>query len=127
MMDDSDRRGPRIVVVGPCASGKSTLVTRLAARGHDAHVVAQEHSDVRELWKRTNPDVLIALDVWLDTVRERRAPDWPEAIYQRQHGRLASAYAAADLTIDTGEHDADSVVAIVEDWLHQREMGDEQQ
>lgn len=116
-MDESDRRSPRIVVVGPCASGKSTLVSRLRERGYDAHAVAQEHSAVRDLWSRKNPDALIALDVSLEEVRNRRSPDWLEAVYERQHERLAAAYAAADLTIDTAEHDADGVLAIVERWL----------
>jgi deoxyadenosine/deoxycytidine kinase len=117
MTTDPERQGPRIVVVGPCASGKSTLVSRLRGKGYDAHAVAQEHSAVRDLWKRKDPDALIALDVSLEEVRNRRSPDWLEAVYQRQHERLASAYAAADLTIDTAEHDADAVLAIVESWL----------
>ena len=116
-MSEADRAGPRIVVVGPCASGKSTLVARLKQLDFDAYAVAQEHSAVRELWKRKDPDVLIALDVSLDAVRARRSPTWLEAVYERQHERLASAYAAADLTIDTARHDADEVVTIVCDWL----------
>lgn len=116
-MDDADRPPIRIAVVGPCASGKSTLVTRLKDHGHDAFAVAQEHSAVKHLWARTNPDVLIALDVSLDVVRERRSPDWLEAVYQRQHERLAQAYAAADLVIDTNQHDADAVEAIVQAFL----------
>ena len=118
-MDEADRASPRIVVVGPCASGKSTLVSRLKDLGFEAHAVAQEHSAIRELWKRKNPDVLIALDVSLDVVRARRSPTWLEAVYERQHERLASAYAAADLTIDTDKHDADEMVAIVCNWLQQ--------
>lgn len=123
-MDEADRAGPRIVVVGPCASGKSTLVARLRDLGFEAHAIAQEHSAVRELWKRKSPDVLIALDVSLEVVRARRSPTWLEAVYERQHERLASAYAAADLMIDTAEHDADDVVAIVRQWLH--DMGSRQ-
>lgn len=124
MTTDPERQGPRIVVVGPCASGKSTLVTRLRDKGYDAHAVAQEHSAVRDLWKRKDPDALVALDVSLEEVRNRRSPDWLEAVYQRQHERLASAYAAADLTIDTAAHDADAVLAIVESWLGGHEGGD---
>lgn len=120
-MDAADRAGPRIVVVGPCASGKSTLVARLRDLGYEAHAVAQEHSAVRDLWKRKDPDVLIALDVSLDVVRARRSPGWLEAVYQRQHERLASAYTAADLIIDTAEHDAEAVVTLVRAWL--RELG----
>ncbi|HEX5503007.1 MAG TPA: hypothetical protein VFW96_10315, partial [Thermomicrobiales bacterium] len=50
------RAGPRVVVVGPCAAGKTTLVARLRARGHDAAVCAQEHSGVPYLWQLTRPD-----------------------------------------------------------------------
>ena len=123
-MDEADRAGPRIVVVGPCASGKSTLVARLRDLGFEAHAIAQEHSAVRELWKRKSPDVLIALDVSLEVVRARRSPTWLEAVYERQHERLASAYAAAVMMIDTAEHDADDVVAIVRQWL--QDMGSRQ-
>lgn len=119
-MGEPVRTGPRIVVVGPCASGKSTLVSRLKDLGFDAYAVAQEHSAVRNLWQRKDPDVLIALDVSLDVVRARRSPTWLEAVYQRQHERLASAYAAADLTIDTARHDSEAVVAMVCDWLEHR-------
>lgn len=117
MTSRGEQRSPRIAVVGPCASGKSTLVARLKANGHDAYTVAQEHSAVRTLWSRQQPDVLVALDVGLDVVRQRRSPDWLEAVYLRQYERLANAYAAADLIIDTGAHDADSVLALVEELL----------
>jgi len=53
----------RVVVVGPCASGKSSLVAALAALGYDARVCGQEHSIIRELWRHSAPDVLIALAV----------------------------------------------------------------
>lgn len=109
--------GIRLVVVGPCASGKSTLVSRLRELGIDAYAVAQEHSAVKNLWQRKNPDLLVALDVSLETVRQRRSPGWLESVYIRQHERLAHAYAAADLTIDSVAHDADAVVAIVTDYL----------
>ncbi len=121
-MDDPDRR-PIIVVVGPCASGKSTLVDRLRASGYDAHSVAQEHSAVRDLWKRRDPDVLIALDVSLEEIRSRRGPHWLESVYERQHERLASAYAAATMVIDSVEHDADAVFDLVRRYLG--EMGDD--
>ena len=120
-MDESDRSSPRIVVVGPCASGKSTLVSALQGNGYDAYAVAQEHSAVRYLWRRRNPDVLIALDVPLDVVRQRRGPGWLESVYERQHERLASAYQAADLKIDTSSLDVEGVIALVTDWLREFE------
>jgi adenylate kinase family enzyme len=49
-------------VVGPCGSGKSTLIAALEAQGYPCRHIAQEHSYVKDMWKRiTNPDVLIFL------------------------------------------------------------------
>jgi len=92
----------RVAVVGPCASGKSTLVQNLRQRGYDAYVVAQEHSAVPTLWSHQHPDLLIALQTDLKTIRQRRGPTWSSAIYKAQLQRLQDAYGSADLTIDTG-------------------------
>ena len=64
----------KIVVVGPCAAGKSTLVTALRELGYDAHVSGQEHSEIAMLWQHSQPDVLIALGgrYWRGT----RSPRW---------------------------------------------------
>jgi dephospho-CoA kinase len=92
---------PRVVVVGPCASGKTTLVRLLRERGVDAYVCSQEHSIVRDLWRRQHPDVVVALEVDLETIRARRGDDWSAAIYEEQRRRLEGARNAADLIIDT--------------------------
>lgn len=118
-MEPGRQRSRKIVVVGPCASGKSTLVAGLVAHGHNAYAVAQEHSAVRELWKRQNPEVLVALDVSLEVVRQRRSPNWLEAVYEQQHQRLAAAFAAADLVIDTAEHDAEEVLDLVQQYVRE--------
>lgn len=106
-----------IVVVGPCASGKTTLVDALKERGYDARVVAQEHSIIRDLWRKRNPDVVIALDLDLEKVRERRSPTWSSDIYEVQHQRLRDAFEAADLMIDTGMHDIDTALRMTLDLL----------
>lgn len=111
-MSDSDRTTssvPRVVVVGPCASGKSTLVTALRAHGFDASVSAQEHSAVPRLWQRSDPDVLIALEVNIEAVRKRRNASWPGWLHDVQEGRLADAQDAADLVIDTSDLGAEEV------------------
>lgn len=106
-----------IVVVGPCAAGKTTLVDALKAHGYNAYAVGQEHSIIRDLWKRRDPDVVIALDLGLDVVRQRRSPAWSEDIYVAQHERLTDAFDAADLLIDTGEHDIDEALRMSLDLL----------
>ncbi|HEX5991815.1 MAG TPA: hypothetical protein VFY70_04555 [Thermomicrobiales bacterium] len=107
----------KIVVVGPCAAGKSTLVTALRALGYDAHVSGQEHSEIATLWQHSHPDVLIALDVDISAVRDRRGGSWPEWLHDLQVRRLAAASRAADLAIDTTTLSTHAVVARVLAYL----------
>jgi hypothetical protein len=107
----SNRR--RVVVVGPCASGKTTLVGGLRSLGYQAVVCGQEHSEISSLWRRSAPDVLIALDVDLETIRRRRGQTWPAVIYERQRQRLAEAMAAADLILDVSNMSEVAVLARV--------------
>lgn len=92
---------PVIVIVGPCASGKTTLARNLNTIGYNARVSGQEHSEIRMLWQRIGADIVIALRIDLDTLRMRRGASWPESLYETQLRRLSSAYAAADLILDT--------------------------
>jgi hypothetical protein len=107
----------RIVIVGPCASGKSTLATALCQHGYDAHVCGQEHSAIADLWQRAGPDVLIALEIDLPTLRWRRGNSWPATLYAAQRRRLAPAFAVADLVLDSGLLTQDVVLARVDEWL----------
>jgi predicted ATPase len=107
----------KIVVVGPCAAGKTTLVAALIERGYNAYAVAQEHSIVRDLWNRRDPDVVVALDLDLAVLRQRRSPTWSADIYARQHERLQPAFAAAHLLIDTGIHDIEAALRMTLDLL----------
>lgn len=92
----------RVVVVGYCASGKSTLVEALKERGIDARAVAQEHSIISGLWNHSTPDRVVFLDVDLEHIRQRRHnPNWPAWIYDLQRERLSGARARADLIVDT--------------------------
>jgi deoxyadenosine/deoxycytidine kinase len=100
----------KVAVVGPCASGKTTLVRNLREHGYDAFVVAQEHSAIPALWARQHPDVLIALHADLSTIRQRRGAGWSEDIYAAQIQRLSDAYNSADLRIDTTEVPEQSAV-----------------
>ena len=107
----------KVVVVGPCASGKTTLVTALRTLGYDAHVSGQEHSEIATLWRRSQPDVLIALDIDIAAVRDRRGRAWPEWLHDLQVRRLAAASREADLTIDTTALDPQAVVDRVVAYL----------
>ena len=109
----------RVVVVGPCASGKSTLAERLSAVGFDAYVCAQEHSEIPTLWRHLGPDIVIGLDVDLATIRDRRGDDWPDTIYQQQRRRLGLAWDAAEIIIDTSTTSADETFARAVDALNQ--------
>ena len=125
-MDVPGERGPdprHVVVVGPCASGKSTLVAALRRLGYRATVCGQEHSEIPTLWRRSDPDVLVALDVDLPTLRQRRGDDWPEWLYRVQHRRLREAAAAADLRLDTSGLSQEAVLTRVTSLLRRRMRG----
>ncbi len=100
----------RVAVVGPCASGKSTLVAALRAAGYEARHPAQEHSYVPDMWQRVvDPDVLIYLDISYEALLARR-PHFGEREYlEREKARLAHAWEHADLVVDTSELTAEEV------------------
>ncbi len=109
---------PRVVVVGPCASGKSTLVAGLRRLGFEAAACGQEHSEIPTLWRHTNPDVVVALEVDLATIRERRGvTEWPDWLYDAQRRRLQQAEAVAAIHVDTTLFDADAVLEQVAAYL----------
>jgi deoxyadenosine/deoxycytidine kinase len=110
----------RIAVVGPCASGKSTLTAALRAAGYEARMPAQEHSYVADMWRRlVDPDVLIYLDISYEALLRRR-PHFGEREYlEREKARLAHAREHADLVIDTSELAAEEVRARVLESLPQ--------
>jgi deoxyadenosine/deoxycytidine kinase len=122
MGDNNAPNGPHIVIVGPCASGKSTLSARLRERGYDAAVCSQEHSEIATLWRHSQPDVLIALDIDLAAIRARRGREWPETIYRVQIERLKSARAAADVIIDATKLSAEEVLNVALNFLRSRKL-----
>lgn len=89
-------------IVGPCASGKSTLANRLNARGLNVRHIAQEHSYVPYMWEKiTQPDILVYLMVSYPLTIIRNQLDWTLAEYQEQIFRLRHAFEHADLVIET--------------------------
>jgi cytidylate kinase len=101
---------PKIAIVGPCASGKSTLVGRLQASGIHARQIAQEHSYVPDMWQvLTQPDILIFLDASYETCTRRKQLDWTEAEFEEQQHRLRHARQHCDILVDTSDLTADEV------------------
>jgi len=93
-----------IGVVGPCGSGKTTLTNALDSLGYSTRHIAQEHSYVKDMWKRiTSPDVLIFLQASFPVTQQRRSDmsHWTQSSYDEQQHRLSHALMHADLVIDT--------------------------
>ena len=106
-------------IVGPCAAGKSTLVTGLAQHGITARPIAQEHSYVKNMWQRiTNPDVLIYLDVSFRESMRRRPMNWNESDFQEQIRRLEHARQEANFYLDTERLTPQQVLDEVLQFLH---------
>ncbi len=92
---------PLIGVVGPCKSGKSTLVRGLQQAGYIAHQIAQEHSFAPRMWQQIDPpNVLIYLHCGYETTVVRGL-NWMRAEYEEQQPRLAHARHNADIEIET--------------------------
>lgn len=109
---------PLIGIVGPCGSGKSTLVAGLTKHGYRCRHIAQEHSYVKHMWQViTNPDTLIFLQCSFENSTSRRKLNWLPADYEEQLRRLMHAHEHADLVIDTNLFNADEVLARVLDFL----------
>lgn len=112
-----------IVVVGPCGTGKTTLVQALHARGYGARVVAQEHSAIAELWAHGGwPSALIMLDASPTVIGQRRHNAFPAWLYHQQRARLQSAEAHATLYLHTDTLSPDDVLERVLTHVHQLRM-----
>lgn len=100
-----------IGVVGPCGSGKTTLVNNLRTRGYEVKHIAQEHSYVPDMWERiSNPSILIFLDVSYINTIIRKNLNWQEKEYKEQLRRLDHARNHADIIIKTDEINSNTVL-----------------
>lgn len=107
-----------IGVVGPCGSGKSTLIQGLEPHGYACRHIAQEHSYVPVMWQRiARPDILIFLDASFPVSTQRRRLNWQEGDYEEQCRRLAHARQHANLVIDTDPLTPTQVLQRVLDFL----------
>jgi len=109
-----DYKNLTIGLVGPCTSGKSLLRTNLEAHGFRVKHIAQEHSYVKDMWKKiADPDVLTFLDVSYPKTIQRRKWDFQEMDYQEQLRRLAHARQHADIYVNTDTLSPEEVLAQV--------------
>lgn len=107
-----------IGVVGPCGSGKSTLIAGLEKYGYVCRHIAQEHSYVQAMWQViTKPDVLIYLAASFPTSTARRKLNWQEKDHEEQLRRLNHARGHAHLVIDTDPLTPEQVLQKALDYL----------
>ncbi|MBI5962113.1 MAG: hypothetical protein HY863_01450 [Chloroflexi bacterium] len=116
-MSEPDKR-LLIGIVGPCGSGKSTLVAGLEKHGYRCRHIAQEHSYVKHMWQTiTNPDVLIFLQCSFENSTTRRKLNWLRTDHEEQLRRLSHAYQHAHIIIDTNVLNSDEVLTRALDYL----------
>ena len=108
-----------IGVVGPCGSGKSTLIAGLERSGYACGHIAQEHSYVQAMWQIiSKPDILIYLNASFLVSTARRKLNWREEDYSEQLRRLTHAREHAHLIVHTDDLTPEQVLQNVLDFLH---------
>ncbi len=117
-MDEPPSKRLLIGVVGPCGSGKSTLIAGLEKQAYACRHIAQEHSYVQAMWQIiTKPDVLIYLHSTFETSTRRRQLTWLEKDYQEQLRRLTHAREHANLIIMTDDQTPEQILQQTLDFL----------
>jgi len=110
-----------IGIVGPCSSGKTTLIQGLKRHGITSRHIAQEHSFVPDMWQQiTQPDILIFLDVSFSVSQSRRKLDWYENDFLEQQARLAHARRNANLVLNTDQRTVEEVLKTVLIYLKEK-------
>jgi deoxyadenosine/deoxycytidine kinase len=115
---DNEPSSSLIGVVGPCGSGKSTLIAGLEKRGYRCRHIAQEHSYVKQMWQIiTRPDILVFLQCSFENSTSRRRLNWLPRDYQEQQSRLSHAHENAHIIIETDLLTVEEVLARVLEYL----------
>ena len=117
-MDEPPSKSQLIGVVGPCGSGKSTLIERLEKHGFTCRHIAQEHSYVQAMWQIiSKPDILIFLHASFPISTARRQLNWQEKDYEEQSRRLSHARQHAHIIINTDDLTPEQVLQKALDFL----------
>ena len=114
----SQTQAPVIGLVGPCKSGKTVLKRGLAEFGYLVKHIAQEHSYVKDMWRRiAQPDILIFLEVSFQETLNRSSLNWSRSEYAQQIDRLSHARKHADLVINTSDLTPSQILVTVLEFL----------
>jgi len=120
-MDEPPGKSLLIGVVGPCGSGKSTLIDGLEKYGYTCRHIAQEHSFVKAMWQIiSNPDILIFLHASFPVCTARRKLNWRVKDYEEQFRRLSHAQTHAHIIIDTDDLTPEQVLQKALDYLNRQ-------
>ena len=120
-MEPPGNRLPLVGVVGPCGSGKSTLIAGLEENGYACRHIAQEHSYVPAMWQIiSKPDILIFLHASFLISTVRRKLNWQLKDYEEQFRRLSHAHEHAHIIIDTDDLTPEQVLQTALDYLKER-------
>ena len=111
---------PLVLIVGVCASGKTTLSTGLRELGYNARSLAQEHSASPRLWQYRQPDFLILLDCEYSTIQQRKQIAWGLKRYGKQQEMLQNAREHADMIVHTDSFSPEELVSYVDEQLRAR-------
>ena len=117
-MDEPPGYSQLIGIVGPCGSGKSTLVEGLEKHGYECRHIAQEHSYVPDMWQLiTQPDILIYLNASFAVSTARAKLNWQKKDHREQLRRLSHARTHANLIIETDNVTPEDVLQRALDFL----------
>ncbi len=108
----------RVVLVGICGSGKTTLAAGLRQLGYEVRECAQEHSEVPHMWQViARPDVLIYLDASEEVIHRRGERHYVKGCVATQRRRLAHARTHCDLYVMTDALTEQEVLERVSNYL----------
>lgn len=113
---------PLVLIVGVCASGKTTLAGGLQELGYNASSFAQEHSVTPFVWRRKKPDFLIFLICKYETIKNRKNINWGYSEYLRQVDWLNDAYKHAHLVVVTDVFTPEELIRHVDSLLRHRAL-----